>query len=325
MMNKSMKIVIELVLVIGFIIFIKTICLADMWEASFVSLPGIDGGTKGSITNVSKSGFKVELNPVGHGGVWGCLVESKYTIPADERYTYKVSFTAESTNVDKYIYYVIGSSDPFSGGNADWIKLPKGKSVYAEYMYFGSENTNMYFGLGGDPGDRDNPDITWDYDAAIRYSIFDAKFKDINHKELMYLDCGGDFNSSTDIIVSNLRIEKADPIIPSFEPTQNSSSYKKKTLKKRLKIKYAKSQSKRCLTLKWKRVKKISGYEFYISKKKNFKSHTIRRRFNKKLKKVIVVWLKSKKVYYIKGRVFKKTKGPRIYGKWSKVKRVRIK
>ena len=71
------------------------------------------------------------------------------------------------------------------------------------------------------------------------------------------------------------------------------------------------------LTVKIKRLKNCSGYEIKLSTNKNFsktKTYIVKR--NKK----IISGLRQGKKYYVKVRAYKKVKGKKFYGKWSKAK-----
>lgn len=104
------------------------------------------------------------------------------------------------------------------------------------------------------------------------------------------------------------------------------SSVKQKTSAKpsRVKLKSVKSVSKKVIKIKWKKVKKAKGYQIKISKNKKFtKARKINVKKNactKKIKK-----LKANTKYYVKVRAFSKSKGKKVYGKWSKTLSVRTK
>lgn len=90
------------------------------------------------------------------------------------------------------------------------------------------------------------------------------------------------------------------------------------------KIKKLKAGKKK-VTIKWKKLKGVSGYEVYMSTKKTkgFKKITT----IKKAKKIKFTKkkLKSKKTYYFKVRAFKKIGKAKVYGPFSKVKSVKVK
>ena len=85
-----------------------------------------------------------------------------------------------------------------------------------------------------------------------------------------------------------------------------------------------KSATKKTVTLTWKKVKGISGYEVYRAIKKNGKYKKVKTLSSKKTsytdKKV-----ESKKKYYYKIRTYKKIKGKKVYSSFSKVKSIKVK
>ncbi len=88
-----------------------------------------------------------------------------------------------------------------------------------------------------------------------------------------------------------------------------------------------KSKKKKKATVTWKKVSGASGYQIVYSISKKFtksktKSVTVKggSKKTKTLKK-----LKSGKTYYVKVRAYKVVNGKKVYGKYSKVKKVRVK
>ncbi len=79
--------------------------------------------------------------------------------------------------------------------------------------------------------------------------------------------------------------------------------------------------SKGKITLKWKKLTGVSGYEIQISNKKNFKQKQVyslkKSRTQKVIKKYKGKKLKSGKTYYLWIRTFKKEKGSKVYGSWN--------
>ena len=88
----------------------------------------------------------------------------------------------------------------------------------------------------------------------------------------------------------------------------------------KVKIKSAKATKKAKIKVKWKKVKGASGYQLRVSKKKNGKSVV----YKKTTKKTKLTTKKLKTgTYYIKVRAYKKKSGKKIYGDWSKAKKVK--
>ncbi len=107
--------------------------------------------------------------------------------------------------------------------------------------------------------------------------------------------------------------------------TENSKTTTKVVFNKKGVITSIKSPKAKTITIKWKKISGASGYQCYFSKKKSFKSHTIGRTFGKKKTKTTINFFSSKKTYYAKIRPFKKVNGKKVYGVWSKVKKIKVK
>ncbi|OUQ62903.1 hypothetical protein B5E53_16910 [Eubacterium sp. An11] len=97
------------------------------------------------------------------------------------------------------------------------------------------------------------------------------------------------------------------------------------TLGKKGKLKAVKSTKKRTVKITWKKLKGITGYQVYISRKKDFSRETFERIYKKKKTTGIITGLKSKKKYYVKVRPYKKKGKKTYYGAWSKTKKVKVK
>lgn len=97
------------------------------------------------------------------------------------------------------------------------------------------------------------------------------------------------------------------------------------TLGKKGKLKAVKSTKKRTVKITWKKLKGITGYQVYISRKKDFSRETFERIYKKKKATGTITGLKSKKKYYVKVRPYKKKGKKTYYGAWSKTKKVKVK
>lgn len=113
---------------------------------------------------------------------------------------------------------------------------------------------------------------------------------------------------------------------------KTTSSTTKKTTKKstktkvaKVKIKSAKNKKKRKIALTWKKVKGAKGYKVQYSTSKKFAKKKTKTKYCKKTK-LTLKKLKKKKKYYIRVRAYKlQGKRKKVYGKWSKVKMVKVK
>lgn len=95
---------------------------------------------------------------------------------------------------------------------------------------------------------------------------------------------------------------------------------------KQAKVKSVKNNKNKAFTVKWKKVKGAKGYQVkYALNKKFTKGKKVKTIKNAKKLSLTVKKLK-KKTYYVKVRAFTKDQnGKRVYGDWSKVKKVKIK
>ena len=94
---------------------------------------------------------------------------------------------------------------------------------------------------------------------------------------------------------------------------------------KQAKIKSVKNKRK-ALTVKWKKIKAVNGYEVLIARNKKFtKGKKIKIIKDSNKASVAFKNLKKKKTYFVKVRAYKVAKnGEKVYGDWSEVKKVKI-
>lgn len=116
------------------------------------------------------------------------------------------------------------------------------------------------------------------------------------------------------------------------KPTKNAkkvsgnwvdSKYKKASITKL-------SKGKKAITVKWKKVKTIKGYQIQLATDKKFKKNKKTVTISKqKTTKTTVKKLKAKKKYYVRIRTYKNVKYQgktiKVYSSWSKVKTVKTK
>ena len=100
----------------------------------------------------------------------------------------------------------------------------------------------------------------------------------------------------------------------------NNSS--EKALLTKTTLKSVKNIKGRKLTAKWKTVKNADGYQIQYAPNKKFKKA---KRKTVKSTSVTIKKLKKKKTYFVRVRAYKLADGKKVYGKWSSVKKVKIK
>ena len=84
--------------------------------------------------------------------------------------------------------------------------------------------------------------------------------------------------------------------------------------------------AKKAVSVEWKKVSGVSGYEIQLATDKKFKKNkktvTVKKQ---KTTKTTVKKLKAKKKYYVRVRTYKIVNGKKVYSSWSKVKSVKTK
>ena len=131
---------------------------------------------------------------------------------------------------------------------------------------------------------------------------------------------------------------------PSTQPTQETSqqaaqqtsqqqSVKNDTATEQVNVAKPKSTNtkkikaaKKAVSVEWKKVSGVSGYEIQLATDKKFKKNkktvTVKKQ---KTTKTTVKKLKAKKKYYVRVRTYKIVNGKKVYSSWSKVKSVKTK
>lgn len=107
------------------------------------------------------------------------------------------------------------------------------------------------------------------------------------------------------------------------KPTTKASNDTKISVKN-TKVTLAKRVTKKKVKISLKKVKAATGYQVKYSSTKKFKKGTVKTKYVKKTRFVLKVF-KSNKKYYVKARAYKSIKGVKHFGKWSKVKTVKVK
>lgn len=283
--KKILSVVVALTMVIG----LATTASAATWTGYFGNNDGsFWEGATGSMTKNTANAFTAGMTNVGWGGVWGCQVYQPIKMTKGTQYN--VSFTAKSSNVNKFIYVkmatVSGTTENLAKGF--WVKLPRGKNVNVSQTFKAACNANQItFGLGGECGDREGSD----QDATVRYKIFDQQFGSGKHLQLVDMDCDGDFAAATNIIVTNYSLVAA--------PGKVTLGKVKAAKKKKVKV-------------SWKKTANAAGYEVMVGKVKKTTTKTS-----------ITVKAKKKGKQAVKVRAY--SVGKKVYGAWSKTKKVKVK
>lgn len=284
--------------------------IKDYWTSYFGLDSGWYEGSSGLLTSNTSNSFTAKVTSFGWGGCWGGQISRKVKIEKGKEYD--VSFNIKSSNVDKYVYMLVGEG--MKTAFSEWIKLPKGEEVSYNKTFVAEQDADkIIFGIGGDPGDRTG----MEQDAEYRYSVFDSQFGKNMHYKLMDWDCEGDFSASSIISVNfskffdihTIPTTKPAPIVTKVTPTNNGL-----TAITGLK---AKNKKKRKAVISWNKLSGAKKYQIkYAANKKLKKAKTKNTSSNR-----IVLKKLKKKIYYYKVRG---VNAP-TYGPWSKLMKVKIK
>lgn len=187
-MKKVIKRISSIVIALTITLSMCVTCFAGKtWESYF----GQDGswfeGSAGVMTKSTPAACDLKISAIGWGGIWGCQIHKDVTVKKGSRYA--LSFKMKATNVEKWVFFKVTDDDD-NTAYADWIKLVPG--VTKNYKAIFKSNINakyIYFGLGGEMGDR--------ADEVAIYDYLDQKPNDV------------DSTYSTDISMTNFKLVKS--------------------------------------------------------------------------------------------------------------------
>ena len=217
--------------------------------------------------------------------------------------------TTPTIQTDKEIYNV-GENVKIS-----W-KATSANSDFAQYWLVIVNETTKQKVYGGDPGVAQNPSVnqkTVTLSSAGRYyiKIYSVPFYGKESRQKM---------ATKYIEVSNKTYINANNVTESKLNTVKQQTYQK-TGMTQAEIKKILSK-KRCLKLFLGKVTGAKGYQLQYAMNKKFKK---KKSVQTKKTKYTIKKLKKKKTYYIRVRAYKMNGKKKVYGKWSTVKKVKIK
>ena len=122
-------------------------------------------------------------------------------------------------------------------------------------------------------------------------------------------------------VIPTLKPTIAPTVTPSVTPDNSDKISGKKTLSKVI-LRVPKNKKGRKLVVRWNAVKDAKGYQLQYALNKKFKK---KKSVQTKKTKYTIKKLKKKKTYYIRVRAYKMNGKKKVYGKWSTVKKVKIK
>ena len=277
-------------LALSLVFTMGTQCFAANWGSYFGGSEGWYEGAEGTLTSNTDKAWTAQMASIGYGGVWGAQVY-KNGISVKKGQQYTLSFDAQSSTCDKWVYVKVSTDETLAF--SDWVQLKKGSTTKYSTTFTAKANAkSVYFGIGGEFGDRQGVDT--DKDAAIRYGVFTStkgalsQLKDV------------DPTFSTTVKLTNFYLGAAKPA--------------------KVNLKSVKAAKKGKVKVKYKKVAGAAGYQIQYSLKSNMKS--AKSKTTKKATYTISKLKKGKK-YYVRVRAY--NKGKKAYGEWSKKKAVKVK
>lgn len=268
-----------------------TTCFAANWGSYFGASADWYEGAEGKLTANTAAGFTASIDSVGWGGVWGAQVyidgsrnDNAKNVKVTKGKSYTLSFDISASNLTKFAYVKVSTGEKLA--YSTWVKMPANKTVKVKKTFKAAGNANsVYFGLGGDVGDR--RDVSTDADAVTRYNVFKKNFKQAAEIGLQN-DANGDYKAATNIKVSKF------------------------TLIETPKIKSAKSSKKGKVTVKFAKINGAKSYKVKVGSK-----------VTKTKKTSVTVKAKSKKKVTVQVAAVAKTSG--VTGAYSAKKKVKVK
>lgn len=163
---KALKRLIAVIAVLALTVGLSANCMAATWGSYFGLNSGWYEGAEGELTAQTEDGWTANLVQLGWGGCWGGQVFQKEgSVDIKKGEEYQIKYTISSSNCDKWVYLKIAKGEDLAF--AKWVQVKKGGSVTVDETFTAKANADsVYFGIGGEFGDRQESDK----DAELRYS-----------------------------------------------------------------------------------------------------------------------------------------------------------
>ncbi len=212
-----------------------------------------------------------------------------------------------------------------------YVKIESGLANRRIYYYIDRGGSGRGLSANSLDGITEWKTYTGIFRLASGKNVVYVKIIDDDKDQVYYLCTGGlDVEKKASTTTSQTTKPSATATATANQTAKNSASTSSSSQSSnasvvkpsRVKIKKALNKSGRKILLKWKKVKTASGYQIQYSLKRNFKGKKTKKATKTKclLKK-----LKKGKTYYIRIRAYTTSGGSKVNGKWSKVKKVKVK
>ena len=201
------------------------------------------------------------------------------------------------------------------------------KTAYVKTCEMTGDVTNWWL---RSPGEYNICALNVEYNGNILYGGY---YVDYNSgiRPVLHLKLNSSAWKKTGIVTSGENTEEDDDTIsmpsssvtakPTASTHSGAASAKRITKPAKVKLIVAKNQKSKKISLKWKKISGAKGYQIQYATNKKFKSK--KTKTTTKLRYTIKK-LKKKKTYYVRVRAYKSSK-KKVYGKWSNVKKIKVK
>lgn len=254
-------------------------------------------------------------------GTYYVRVSEDYWSDTQASYRVKASFASAGSNEiepnDTYLQAqsvsngstIIGTITKLKYDEYDYYKINVSKmTVYSFYLtsYDSSTDFTLY------DNNLNKIDIGWD---DTSYSNETLKVTSVLNKGTYYVRISRNYSDCKYVLKFNP--QSTSKKSSSSSKSKKSTSKKKSSAKKPAKVKGLKITKigRRTARISWKKVKGAKGYQVKVDTNKSF-TYAVKKLTKKK--RVALKNLYNNK-YYIKVRAYKKKKGKKIFGKYSKI------
>ncbi len=178
-LKKFAAVVASLALTVGMCV---NVFAGSTW-GDYIGFDGKPGHTwyeaaDGKFTQNSDTSWTCKMKTIGWGGVWGCQVfqdssKGNGSVDIKKGQEYQLKCTLKSSDMDKWIVIKVATKENIAF--AKWVQLKKGQSTTIDETFTAKCDANsIYFGLGGDFGDRTDEKDLYTYAEGGQKSISDG-------------------------------------------------------------------------------------------------------------------------------------------------------
>ena len=225
-----------------------------------------------------------------------------------------------------------------TGDTSWWLRSPGGMTYYASFVtkngdvsYNGAAVGTLHLAGTAESKNAVRPVLRmnlssdqWSEAEPVSATIAEKKREDDTSGGDTTVPNPDDNTSASTTQKGNEQV-KPNSTINVSDISQKKEDEKRVTISKPSKVVFrsAKGKKGRKVSLSWKKVSGAKGYQLQYAQNKKFTKKK-KSEFTTKTK-VTVKKLKKKKTYYFRARAYKLNGKKKVYGKWSKVKKVEVK